>query len=233
MRLKVVLAALVVLALLLPEVSAEGSVVYVAKVEGMITGYTADQFDRYISEAEKNNAEAIIIQLNTPGGRSDAMQAIVTRIQSSKVPVIIYVYPSGGMAASAGTYIALSSHLIAMAPGTVIGACRPILGYGQNGSIVEAPPARAATLPRTARKTNDESATSTISRCTGANHAIPNGNAAPTKKDPADDKAACIGRALPSTEMPISSRACAPSASCFINCSATCCASRGSTPLCS
>ncbi|MCD6372513.1 MAG: nodulation protein NfeD [Thermococcus sp.] len=140
MRLKVVLAALVVLALLLPEVSAEGSVVYVAKVEGMITGYTADQFDRYISEAEKNNAEAIIIQLNTPGGRSDAMQAIVTRIQSSKVPVIIYVYPSGGMAASAGTYIALSSHLIAMAPGTVIGACRPILGYGQNGSIVEAPP---------------------------------------------------------------------------------------------
>ena len=140
MRLKIALVALLMLALLLPSVHAQNNVVYVAKVDGMITGYTVDQFDRYISEAEKNNAEAIIIELNTPGGRADAMQAIVTRIQNAKVPVIIYVYPSGGMAASAGTYIALSSHLIAMSPGTVIGACRPILGYGQNGSIVEAPP---------------------------------------------------------------------------------------------
>jgi len=140
MRLKIALVALMTLALILPGVHAKSNVVYVASIDGMITGYTVDQFDRYISEAERNNAEAIIIQLNTPGGRSDAMQAIVTRIQSAKVPVIIYVYPSGGMAASAGTYIALSSHLIAMAPGTVIGACRPILGYGQNGSIVEAPP---------------------------------------------------------------------------------------------
>jgi len=140
MRLKIALVALLMLALLLPSVHAQSNVVYVAKVDGMITGYTVDQFDRYLSEAERNNVEAIIIELNTPGGRADAMQAIVTRIQNAKVPVIIYVHPSGGMAASAGTYIALGSHLIAMTPGTVIGACRPILGYGQNGSIVEAPP---------------------------------------------------------------------------------------------
>ncbi len=140
MRLKIFIIALVLLIMVLPGVRAQGNTVYVAKVDGMITGYTVDQFDRYISQAEENNAEALIIELNTPGGRADAMQAIVSRIQSSKVPVIIYVYPSGGMAASAGTYIALGSHLIAMAPGTVIGACRPILGYSQNGSIVEAPP---------------------------------------------------------------------------------------------
>ncbi len=142
MKSRVALVAVVLLFVLLfqPAVHGQEKVVYVAKVDGMITGYTVDQFDRYISEAERNNAEAIIIELNTPGGRGDAMQAIVTRIQNSRVPVIIYVYPSGGMAASAGTYIALSSHLIAMSPGTVIGACRPILGYGQNGSIVEAPP---------------------------------------------------------------------------------------------
>ncbi|ASJ13698.1 NfeD family protein [Thermococcus radiotolerans] len=140
MRPRFVLIALLMLLMLLPSVHAQSNVVYVAKVDGMITGYTVDQFDRYISEAERNNAEAIIIELNTPGGRADAMQAIVTRIQNAKVPVIIYVHPSGGMAASAGTYIALGSHLIAMTPGTVIGACRPILGYGQNGSIVEAPP---------------------------------------------------------------------------------------------
>ncbi|AFK22976.1 putative protease ClpP [Pyrococcus sp. ST04] len=65
---------------------------------------------------------------------------IIQRIQGAKVPVIIYVYPPGATAASAGTYIALGSHLIAMAPGTSIGACRPILGYAQNGSIIEAPP---------------------------------------------------------------------------------------------
>ncbi|NJE62417.1 nodulation protein NfeD [Thermococcus sp. 21S7] len=140
MRPRFALIALLMLLMLIPSVHARSNVVYVAKVDGMITGYTVDQFDRYISEGERKDAEAIIIELNTPGGRADAMQAIVTRIQDSKVPVIIYVHPSGGMAASAGTYIALSSHLIAMTPGTVIGACRPILGYGQNGSIVEAPP---------------------------------------------------------------------------------------------
>ncbi|NJE04863.1 nodulation protein NfeD [Thermococcus sp. M36] len=142
MKSGVALVAVVLLLVLFfqPVVHGQERVVYVAKVDGMITGYTVDQFDRYISEAERNGAEAIIIELNTPGGRADAMQEIVTRIQSSSVPVIIYVYPSGGMAASAGTYIALGSHLIAMSPGTVIGACRPILGYGQNGSIVEAPP---------------------------------------------------------------------------------------------
>ncbi|ASJ09565.1 nodulation protein NfeD [Thermococcus siculi] len=139
MRLSVALGVFLLFIMLLPSVSAQGTV-YVAKVDGMITGYTVDQFDRYITQAEENNAEALIIELNTPGGRADAMQAIVSRLQSSKVPVIIYVYPSGGMAASAGTYIALGSHIIAMSPGTVIGACRPILGYGQNGSIVEAPP---------------------------------------------------------------------------------------------
>uniref|UniRef100_UPI002606C657 NfeD family protein n=1 Tax=Thermococcus sp. TaxID=35749 RepID=UPI002606C657 len=69
----------------------------------------------------------------------DAMMRIVSEIQNSSVPVIIYVYPRGAIAASAGTYIAMGSHLIAMAPGTSIGACEPILGYSQNGSIVRAP----------------------------------------------------------------------------------------------
>lgn len=67
------------------------------------------------------------------------MMEIVSLIQNSTVPVIIYVYPRGAIAASAGTYIAMASHLIAMAPGTSIGACEPILGYSANGSIVRAP----------------------------------------------------------------------------------------------
>ena len=116
-----------------------GGVVYVAKIEGTITSYTVDQFARYIRAAEDANAEALIIELNTPGGLGDAMMKIVSEIQNSTVPVIIYVAPRGAIAASAGTYIAMGSHLIVMAPGTSIGACEPILGYAQNGSIIKAP----------------------------------------------------------------------------------------------
>jgi len=136
-------AALLLIALLvmvsLPGVLAQGRVVYVAKVSGTITQYTADEFARYIRIAEEHNAEALIIELNTPGGQGDAMMRIVSLIQNSTVPVIIYVYPRGAIAASAGTYIAMSAHLIAMAPGTSIGACEPILGYASNGSIIRAP----------------------------------------------------------------------------------------------
>jgi len=125
---------------LAPLLSANGGhVVYVARIDGTITDYTADQFARYIAIAERNHAEALIIELNTPGGLGDAMMRIVSEIQNSTVPVIIYVAPRGAIAASAGTYIAMGSHLIAMAPGTSIGACEPILGYAKNGSIIKAP----------------------------------------------------------------------------------------------
>ncbi|ASJ01839.1 nodulation protein NfeD [Thermococcus profundus] len=122
-------------------VSAGGSEkkVYVAKFEGVITSYSADQFSRYIDAAERGNAEALIIEIDTPGGSGEAMQEIIQRIKESTVPVIIYVYPPGAIAASAGTYIALGSHLVAMAPSTSIGACEPIMGYSANGSIVKAP----------------------------------------------------------------------------------------------
>lgn len=130
---------LIIFLFLLTPALAQAKTVYVAQIKGSITSYTYDQFDRYISEAEKAKANAIIIELDTPGGRGDAMMNIIQRIKTSKVPVIIYVYPEGAIAASAGTYIALSSHLIAMAPGTSIGAAEPIMGYSQNGSIIEAP----------------------------------------------------------------------------------------------
>ncbi|WP_297474989.1 nodulation protein NfeD [Thermococcus sp.] len=143
MRLRSVFFALSFLLMLglMPLLSAahDGHVVYVAKIDGTITEYTADQFARYIDIAEMNHAEALIIELNTPGGLGDAMMRIVSEIQNSTVPVVIYVAPRGAIAASAGTYIAMGSHLIAMAPGTSIGACEPILGYAKNGSIIKAP----------------------------------------------------------------------------------------------
>lgn len=136
-----ILLVVAFLLMLVPSASAGGNErkVYVAKFEGVITSYSVDQFSRYIRAAEKGNAEALIIEIDTPGGSGEAMQEIIQRIKESRVPVIIYVYPPGAIAASAGTYIALGSHLIAMAPSTSIGACEPIMGYSANGSIVKAP----------------------------------------------------------------------------------------------
>jgi len=140
-RLVPVVLMLVALLAVVPSAHAQdsGNTVYVAKINGMITSYTADQFIRYIHDAERGHAEALVIELNTPGGLGDAMMKIVSAIQDSTVPVIIYVAPRGAIAASAGTYIAMGSHLIVMAPGTSIGACEPILGYASNGSVVKAP----------------------------------------------------------------------------------------------
>lgn len=140
MRASLVVVLLLVSFLLIPHAAAgESKVVYVGKIEGTITEYTVDQFESYIRTAEENNANALIITLNTPGGLGDSMMKIISLIQNSTVPVIVYVYPKGAIAASAGTYIAMGSHLIAMAPGTSIGACEPILGYSSNGSIITAP----------------------------------------------------------------------------------------------
>ncbi|MDE3096394.1 MAG: nodulation protein NfeD [Chloroflexota bacterium] len=86
--------------------------------------------DRGIGDAEQGGAKAVVIRLDTPGGQSDSMDAIVQRIQSSKVPVIVYVAPSGARAASAGTFITLAAHVAAMAPATNIGAAHPVSATG-------------------------------------------------------------------------------------------------------
>jgi membrane-bound serine protease (ClpP class) len=86
--------------------------------------------DRGIGEAERTDAAAVVIQLDTPGGLSDSMEKIVQRIQSAKVPIIVYVAPSGAKAASAGTFITMSAHVAAMAPATSIGAAHPVSATG-------------------------------------------------------------------------------------------------------
>lgn len=85
---------------------------------------------RGIDEAERTDAKAVVLKLDTPGGLSASMEHIIQRIQSSKVPVIVWVAPSGGKAASAGTFITMSAHVAAMAPGTSIGAAHPIDSSG-------------------------------------------------------------------------------------------------------
>jgi membrane-bound serine protease (ClpP class) len=85
-------------------------------------------------------AECLIIKLNTPGGLLKSTRVIVTAILDSPVPVVVYVYPGGSQAASAGVFVTLAAHVAAMAPGTNIGAAHPVSMQGQQDSIMNEKP---------------------------------------------------------------------------------------------
>ncbi|MBI5098152.1 MAG: nodulation protein NfeD [Nitrospirae bacterium] len=96
------------------------------KTEGVVNPVMSEFILKSIDEAEKEKASAVVIELDTPGGLDTSMRSIVKKITSSEVPVIVYVYPSGARAASAGVFITLSAHIAAMAPETNIGAAHPV-----------------------------------------------------------------------------------------------------------
>jgi len=102
--------------------------VLVIDVEGPVTPVMLSYIERSIEEADVRNAEALIIRLDTPGGEVNLTREIVQAIITSDVPVVVYVWPQGGFAASAGTLITLAGHAAAMAPNTSIGAASPIGG---------------------------------------------------------------------------------------------------------
>jgi membrane-bound serine protease (ClpP class) len=105
--------------------------VLVIEATGPVTPVMLSYIERGIGEAEARNAEALIIELNTPGGDVELTKQIIQAIVASEVPVVVYVSPSGGHAASAGTFITLAGHVAAMAPSTSIGAASPISGQGE------------------------------------------------------------------------------------------------------
>ncbi|HEY3082884.1 MAG TPA: nodulation protein NfeD [Chloroflexota bacterium] len=113
-------------------IAAPGDTVLVLEVRGPITPTIASYLERGIAEAERRNAQAVLIELDTPGGLDDSTRKIMQRVIASKVPVVVYVYPSGGRAASAGLFITEAAHVAAMAPDTNIGSAHPVqLGGGQ------------------------------------------------------------------------------------------------------
>lgn len=95
-------------------------------VDGTINPVTADYIHRGIVKAEKENAECLIIHINTPGGLLKSTRIIVSDILESPVPVIVFVSPNGAHAGSAGVFITLAGHIAAMTPGTNIGAAHPV-----------------------------------------------------------------------------------------------------------
>jgi len=98
----------------------------VLHAEGTINPVLADYIERGINQAEEDNAIACIIQLDTPGGLLASTEEIVISIMNADIPVVVYVSPKGGWAASAGVFITLSGHIAAMTPGTTIGAAHPV-----------------------------------------------------------------------------------------------------------
>ncbi len=125
---------LVLLALALPSIvhAQRGTHVDVLTVNGAIDTWINGYINRGLGIAEQDGAEAAIIVLNTPGGALGAMQEITGRILNARVPVVVYVYPQGAWAGSAGTFITMAGNIAAMAPGTTIGAAHPVSSGGEN-----------------------------------------------------------------------------------------------------
>lgn len=114
-----------------PSAQAQPPVV-IATYEGVINPVTAEYVHDALAEAETAGAQAVIVQLDTPGGLDTSMRSIIKDMTAARIPVVVYVAPSGGRAASAGVFLTIAAHVAAMAPGTNIGAAHPVaMGGGE------------------------------------------------------------------------------------------------------
>jgi membrane-bound serine protease (ClpP class) len=96
------------------------------EMDGAITPVTVRLLTMALDRAQSEGAQALIVQLNTPGGLERSMRSMVQTILGSPIPVIVYVAPTGARAASAGVFITMAAHVAAMAPATNIGAAHPV-----------------------------------------------------------------------------------------------------------
>lgn len=135
-KIKYALIAVFILAGILVSAQENNPVFNVITVDGIITSPTAKYIANSIEQAQKEKAEGLIILLDTPGGMDTAMRDIAKSILNAPLPVIVFVYPSGARAASAGVIITTAAHIAAMAPGTNIGAAHPVaIGIGGAGNV--------------------------------------------------------------------------------------------------
>jgi membrane-bound serine protease (ClpP class) len=125
----------ILLALLAQAASAPPKVIAV-DVDGVVHPITAEIVAGAIAQARAENASLVLVRLNTPGGLMDAMRETIEEMLASPVPVVTYVAPSGGRAASAGFFLLEAGEIAAMAPGTNTGAAHPVAMTGEMDAVM-------------------------------------------------------------------------------------------------
>jgi membrane-bound serine protease (ClpP class) len=113
--------------------SQEKAPVFIIEVDAIINPATAKFIVDSIDEAAQKAGQCLVIQLDTPGGVLESTRMIVKKMLTSKIPIIVYVSPSGARAASAGVFITMAANVAVMAPGTHIGAAHPVTLGGEEG----------------------------------------------------------------------------------------------------
>lgn len=124
-RAAVAAVGLLALAAAAPARAADSPVATV-RIDGVISPVTLRLVETALARAQADKAQALVIQLDTPGGLERSMRAICQRLLNAEIPVIVWVGPTGARAASAGVFITLAGHVAAMAPATNIGAAHPV-----------------------------------------------------------------------------------------------------------
>jgi len=133
-----ILSITLVIASLLAFCTAASAQVLKVVVNDTIQPVTEEYIARALDEARRKNDQAVLIEINTPGGLVDSTRKIIEKITASSVPVVIYVTPGGSRAASAGFFILESADIAAMAPGTNTGAAHPVvLGGGKMDDVMK------------------------------------------------------------------------------------------------
>ena len=124
-RLLAAAVGLLVVAAATPVLAAGGPVATI-QIDGVINPVTLRLVETALTRAQAEHAQALIIQLDTPGGLERSMRAICQRLLNAEIPVVVWVGPTGARAASAGVFITMAAHVAAMAPATNIGAAHPV-----------------------------------------------------------------------------------------------------------
>ena len=130
--------AVIALCFILMGTPAYAGDIVVASYEGVINPVAAEYLHDALDFAHSSGAQALIFKLDTPGGLDTSIRLMIKEMIGSPLPVIVFVAPSGGRAASAGVFITMAAHVAAMAPGTNIGAAHPVaMGGGEMDSTMK------------------------------------------------------------------------------------------------
>src|ERR1700680_4993552 len=113
-----------------------GARVVAVSIDGMVHPVTVEIVKHAIEQAQSEHAELLLIRLNTPGGLLDATRHLIEELSAAPVPVVTYVTPSGGRAASAGFFLLEAGDIAAMAPGTNTGAASPVSMTGEMDAVM-------------------------------------------------------------------------------------------------